>query len=146
MKKVLFLGITMLMLVLTACNKESEQNIVGSWKLVLMQYSSETSYGYSASDSYAVAEDTYYIFQKSGVFYYCDSDGMSDSGKWAYLDGKLVIGAETYDIENFSHKEMDLVYTEYYEDYYGDDEYDWQRTTYRMHFKREKAPKEYRNK
>ncbi len=146
MKKVLFLGIAMLMFVLTACNKESEQNIIGSWKLVLTQISAESSYGYNENYNNAVEEDIYFIFQKNGVFYHCDEDGMSDSGKWAYVDGKIVIGEDTYDIENFSHKEMDLVYTEYYEDYYGDDEYDWQRTTYRMHFKREKAPKEYRNK
>ena len=147
MKKVLFLGIAMLMFVLTACNKESERNIIGSWKLVLVQESFESSDDGNESDSYAVEEDLYYDFQKDGVLTFYDKDGEDGSCKWAYLDGKLVIDEETFDIENFSHKEMDLVTTDY-DEYY--DEYDnhtyWSRYTYRMHFKREKAPKEYRNK
>ena len=144
MKKVLFLGIAMLMFVLTACNKESERNVVGSWKLVLQQYTYEDSDGYYETGNYAVEEDLYFIFQKNGDFAYCDEDGIDQEGKWTYIDGKIVIGEDTYTIENFSHKEMDLVFVDFDEDYY--DGYYWERDTYRMHFKREKAPKEYRNK
>ena len=141
MKKVLFLGIAMLMFVLTACNKESEQNIVGSWKVVLQQYTSEDSDGYYETGNYAVEDDIYFIFQKNGDFAYCYEDGIDQEGKWAYIDGKIVIGEDTYTIENFSHKEMDLVFVDFDEDYY--DGYYWERDTYRMHLKREKAPKEY---
>lgn len=151
MKKFLFLGITMLMLVLTACNKESEQNIVGSWKLVLIQESNESNdYDWdfsNESESYALEDDYYYDFQKDGVVTFYDKDGNDGSCKWVYVDGKIIIDETTYNIENFSHKEMDLVISNYDEYYDEDEDYTyWYRDTYRMHFKREKTPKEYRNK
>ncbi len=145
MKKVLFLGIAMLMFVFTACNKESERNIIGSWKLVLLQESYESDSGDYGTDSEAVEANLYYDFQKDGVLVCYDEDGRYEN-KWAYVDGKIVINDETFNIENFSHKEMDLVLTDYYEEYDEEDDHVyWSRYTYRMHFKREKTPKEYRN-
>lgn len=138
-KLLLFLSLALLMVSFTSCNKESEKNILGSWKLVLEQYSFESSDGDYETENYAVEENFYYIFKKNGVISFYGEDGLVEKGgKWAYIDGKIVIDDMTYTIENFSHKEMDLVSIDYVEDY---DHY-WERYTLRLHFKREKAPKE----
>ena len=143
MKKFLFIGMAMLMFVLTACNKESEKNILGSWRLVHQQeIYDDSEYGYEMEDYIFNGdnEKCYFLFQKNGVLY------MGHYGEWTsweYLEQSneiKIAGRLTYRIEKFSHKEMVLSYT--YTESDPEDDY-WYSYSERLYFEREKAPKGY---
>ena len=138
-KLLLFLSLALLMVSFTSCNKESEKNILGSWRLMHDQeIFDDSEYGYESEDKFLNDEKCYYLFQKNGVLFLGD-EGVYVSWEYKEQSNEIIIaGCFNYHIEKFSHKEMVLTYT------YTESEPDyWYNYTRRLYFEREKAPKGY---